>query len=149
MHVDSVVMLTSSSEILILIFAAVYDIKERTIPIWLIIAGLLIGLVEAIAMLITNQKDIISLLIMLIPGVLIVAIGALGNKSIGKGDGYIMLIMGELLSIQCFEIAILMAVMLCFLFCVVLYVLKKVNRTSQIPFVPFLMIGSVIGITIV
>jgi len=92
-----------------------------------------------------SQSTIGEWLFSLLPGVIVFLFGWLSGGQIGAGDGAIVLVMGLWLGYEKTIAILLLAMLLCGIFCGVLLVFKKVGRRTEIPFIPFLLIAYLIG----
>lgn len=68
------------------------------------------------------------------------------EKWMGMGDAYLVILLGLILGWPQILLGLMLAFTLGALFGVVLIILKKKNMSSQIPFAPFLVLGSLIAL---
>ena len=119
-----------------IVIEAISDVKRREIKIvYLIVAGA-IGI---LALVISGEKSrIISSLFGIAIGLTVIVLAYLTKGGIGYGDGLLLCISGLLLGVRNNIILLLMG---CFFSAVVsmfLLVIKKADRKTLLPFVPFL-----------
>ena len=86
---------------------------------------------------------LIQLIINLIPGLLFLLIAILSPKHIGLGDGIVLLIIGGLLERQFSMYIIMGGLLLNSIYCIIMLMIRKLNWTDKIPFLPFLTLSSI------
>ena len=73
-----------------------------------------------------------------IPGVIILVLAGITGEKIGFGDGWLVIILGNFMSIVEIIRLLQLAIILTFMFSVIILCGKKATKTYQIPFLPFL-----------
>lgn len=124
---------------LLLVPQAIYDIKKQMVWISPDIAILIFVQIFGI------DGGIISHLIRLIPGAIFIIFSFVSKESIGMGDGIVILALGTLLGMEKTFKLLFFASCFASLFSVVLILLKKADRKSRIPFIPFILMGTIAG----
>lgn len=127
-----------------LIIAGVQDIKEKQISLKLCIAYGIVGILLYISNCIYGNKELWQLGIALLPGVGMIVISYMTKERIGIGDGVVMVIMGLFFSYEKIISILVMGIMFSTLVSLYLLVVKKVSKEYEIPFVPFLLMASVV-----
>ncbi len=121
-----------------LVISTVLDIKNKNIPIILIlccgVALLLLSLPDQ------NMSWMVSLFGALLGGILLVLSKVL-NGAIGMGDGCIILLVGFVMGLYGGCVVLFYSLFLAALFSIVLLCLKKCKKKDSIPFVPFVLIS--------
>lgn len=77
----------------------------------------------------------------ILPGVAVLAFSYLSRGSIGKGDGYLLCAGGAALGLQNSTAVLLYGLMSAGVTAGVLLALRKVRKNTELPFVPFLLLG--------
>ncbi|MBN4069772.1 MAG: hypothetical protein COA82_09995 [Alkaliphilus sp.] len=126
--------------LIILIMASMIDIKKKIIPNRLLLAGLCawifllaIGYVQLTSDKVIAVAAVSSLLILLYIAT---------NKNIGFGDIKLLILMCIYIELTELLGILIVATIVCGLVSAVLLVNKKVDKSTPIPFAPFLLIGS-------
>jgi len=137
-----------------LIVISIIDLKLMIIPDEIILFLLIVGVIQLITRFIVTGPSVILFQGMIIPSLLSAIVLALffgflilitkGN-GMGGGDFKLSIILGLFLGYSSF-IAIYLAFMIGGLFALILLILRKTKFGKQIPFGPFLALGSVIVI---
>lgn len=133
-------MLINSLVGILLIIASISDMKKRRISHRvLLIFGALIIPVFFINGYTEDMQALLRGLIGLLPGVLFLLLGKLTRESVGYGDGYMICIIGMYLGLKKTVVLVFIALFLISISSILLLLLRKVNRKSELPFVPALL----------
>lgn len=122
----------------LLLVIAVIDYKKKEVASKALL--LMIALV-ATNYLLYHPVSIQSLLGGLILGVLLYLISVITKEKIGKGDAYLIMVLGIYLGFSQVSLLLLYALTLCAILSGVLLIGKKVRREYRVAFVPFIFIG--------
>ena len=134
-------MIFEISMVVLLLYAAYEDIKKKSIPIYVLaISGALSTIAVGVKFFYLHESPV-ALLMTVIPGILLLAIAFMTNQSLGYGDGLLVLSMGPVFGLEKMILGMFLAFFLSSIISLLLYVLKKVGRKTEIPFVPFISIG--------
>ena len=137
------------SSIVILVWLAwmsLLDIKNKRVPMWLLVGG---GILAIVVMLTGDVAEMAGdarwrymgmLLEGMIPGIGLLMM-AYATKSVGTGDGMVLALLGTIVGLKKSLLVLCAALFLAAMSSVVLLALKKVNRGSCLPFIPFLLAG--------
>ncbi|MCR5156063.1 MAG: prepilin peptidase [Butyrivibrio sp.] len=117
------------------------DIKEKEIPVWLILCCGALSLGRVIFLLTKGTLEPAELLISLVPGALLLLAGYVTRGGVGYGDGLLALSIGPAVGAAALATGMCIAVMGSGLFSGVLLILRKAGRKTRIPFVPFMALG--------
>lgn len=114
-----------------------YDIRYKTIPVIpvIVMGGMLL------TYRVWNGTGWMELLGGCLPGVIFLLISLLTREKIGSGDGLVLLALGCGFAIEEVVGIVGMALFFAAIVAIVLLVVKKASRKTEIPFVPFLFLG--------
>ena len=149
-----------------LIVASIWDLKEKRIPVWVfrltaililcldfgyLITELLscVDCVEntrIVAERIAGSTILIHKLGGMAVGLVLLAVSKLTGGEIGEGDGIAFLITGFTLGFRDNFLLLSEALLLSFVWSLILIIVKKINLKTSLPFVPFVLIAFVIHI---
>lgn len=119
---------------------SIWDIREKKIPIQLLVLGTsAVCVICAINLFFSGDLfwKIVTLIYGVVPGGCMIAI-AIATEKIGLGDGWTMMIVGLVLNYK-MCIAILAVSMLLMAICsMAMLIARKVNRNTKLPYLPFL-----------
>jgi len=130
----------------ILLACAIEDIKRKRISV--IYPAVLFALTLIFQLYLVYEKrfDIKLLAISLIPGIVMLIISFLSDRSLGAGDGIMTLFMGPILGARVTIIAIVIALFLSAFVSGFLIIFKKAKKTENFAFIPCILIG--VGVSI-
>ena len=123
------------------VVAAVYDVRKKELPWPVFFAA---GLVSAICIAknaFAGGNWFISPLLSLLPGAALVALAFLSKEAMGYGDGLFAMSVGPVFGMEIMFMGIFAAFFLCGITSVLLLVLKRADRKSSLPYIPFLLVG--------
>lgn len=120
------------------------DWRKREISIVLVIAYALCGVISGIV----EKRGWTDWLMPLAIGLMFVALGVLTKGSIGLGDGWLLLALGCLLSAELYVKTLMIGLLLAAGWSGVLLIVCKKNRKTEIPLVPFLLLGYIGGLAL-
>ena len=114
-----------------------YDIRYKTIPVIpvIVMGGMLL------TYRVWNGTGWMELLGGCLPGGIFLLISLLTREKIGSGDGLVLLALGCGFAIEEVVGIVGMALFFAAIVAIVLLVVKKASRKTEIPFVPFLFLG--------
>ncbi|MBE5851532.1 MAG: hypothetical protein E7299_01035 [Lachnospiraceae bacterium] len=119
---------------------AIYDLKYR--KIWGKSMLFFVPLIVVLAAL-DKQWTMTDWWLAFIPGILFLAISWIRQEIIGMGDGICILLLGFLWEWDVVIMVCTIALIMAGILGGVLFVLKRVTRKTQIPFIPFLFMAAV------
>ena len=79
-------------------------------------------------------------------GLLFLGISGLTGGKLGMGDGFMILAMGTLLSMEQLLTVLMLGMLSCACYAGLLLLVFRKNRNTRIPFVPFLLVGYIGGL---
>ena len=147
-----------------LVFLSIYDIRLKKIPIWgMVSAGILsLGVVisrlygiyaeggkniEGQAAGMSSSHALLSIALGILPGLFLILL-SIATKKVGLADGILLCFVGLFENYLSAVIIFCISSFILAIVSVVLLVLKRVRRNSQLPFVPFLVAGYVVNMVI-
>lgn len=118
-----------------LLLCAYFDMKEKKIPCYLFFA---FGIIGVLFLFISQEKEVLPALQGAIVGIGVLFLAKVTEEGIGYGDGIILLITGMYLGLRQNVLLFLMAIILSSVFALLFWLVKRVDRKTELPFVPFL-----------
>lgn len=127
---------------------SVFDYKERRVPVIWLMLGILAAMLMVLGDCLKNPQSwqwlVMAAMLGTLPGIFMLLVGYFSRK-VGCGDGLVLIGVGivtgyrECFSYVCFS---LLLMSIC---CVGLLLMKKGNRNTQIPYLPFLTVVYLVG----
>lgn len=140
-------MFESIGAIALLVICSFFDIRWKKIPIWALVAGGIWGLVS-IGIRCVFGRTLLSVaggtLAAILPGAVFLVLSFLTEKKIGCGDGILLIILGVLEGLKMVSLTCCVGLFMQSLFAVGLVLMKKADKQTCIPFVPFLLVARLI-----
>ncbi|CDA68248.1 MAG: hypothetical protein PUB44_06665 [Clostridium sp.] len=133
----------------ILAISTFWDIRFKKIPLYLMAAGILPGLILLGLRLGQSTGSTFGGKLMetagcFLPGLFLLLLSFLTERKVGMGDGLLLLIIGAMEGAGITGFVFCWGLFLQSLFAVVLVILRKADRKTELPFVPFLLMGRLI-----
>lgn len=119
------------------------DIKKKSVSL-LSLIGLLAF--SVIWNLVSNDMNIIMMVIGAIPAGLLFLIVRLGRLKIGTGDILLAAVLGVALGADTVCVTLLVASLICAVVSIMLLAAKKIKRDQTIPFIPFMGAGLAVSL---
>lgn len=110
------------------------DFAYKEIPLWLSAVGGSLGIIFCIA----EERNVLTVAIACLPGIIFLGLAKVTKEVIGYGDGVILLVMGFYLPLQRILSVGMLAFLLAGIVALVLLVVFHKKGSYQIPFLPFL-----------
>ena len=130
--------------LLFLLFSSFLDIRKREISIPVTLLFGLAGVVYSVR----TGRTMTNYLIPLGIGILILGGSVLTRGQVGMGDGWMLLALGCMLRMECYIQMACIGMLLAAAYSGVLMLVFRKNRKTEIPLVPFLLLGYVGGMII-
>ena len=130
--------------LLFLLFSSFLDIRKREISIPVTLLFGLAGVVYSVR----TGRTMTDYLIPLGIGILILGGSVLTRGQEGMGDGWMLLALGCMLRMECYIQMACIGMLLAAAYSGVLMLVFRKNRKTEIPLVPFLLLGYVGGMII-
>lgn len=129
------------------ILLCILDIKNRRVPIFLVIAAGISVLIKWIVCVCVGELKIYDTILSVIPGCICLVLSLVFPKRIGTGDGLVLIIteIGKTLSQSMLSLTVTMfMVSFVSLFVITGAILTKRKTNIQLPFIPFIMLGTTV-----
>lgn len=129
--------------LLYIMVLSIFDIRERKVPVLLLAIGAGFALFRAIISDVVMQwnNDIIfnvkTIIIASLPGMILLGM-ALITQNAGTADGIVLSILGILSDWKSAVLTLSISLFIMGAYSVILLLLRKVNKKSEIPFIPFM-----------
>ena len=130
--------------LIFLLFSSFLDIRKREISIPVTLLFGLAGVVYSVR----TGRTMTDYLIPLGIGILILGGSVLTRGQVGMGDGWMLLALGCMLRMECYIQMACIGMLLAAAYSGVLMLVFRKNRKTEIPLVPFLLLGYVGGMII-
>lgn len=130
--------------LLFLLFSSFLDIRKREISIPVTLLFGLAGVVYSVR----TGRTMTDYLIPFGIGILILGGSVLTRGQVGMGDGWMLLALGCMLRMECYIQMACIGMLLAAAYSGVLMLVFRKNRKTEIPLVPFLLLGYVGGMII-
>ena len=124
----------------ILLIQGIIDIRHREIPFSVSAIGAIVG----IGICIWEERELIGLLLAVLPGIFALLFAKISHESLGYGDGVLFVVMGIYLSWETVLAVGMFAFSIAGVCALVLIVIFRKKGNYQIPFVPFLTIAYIL-----
>ena len=126
--------------LLYMVMLSVYDIRSRRVPVLLLTIGCAGVLINTVYELVIGQQTLLQPILGMIPGLLFMIIAWLSQKA-GYADGIILIWIGIMCGYRDSLLVLCASLMMASIISIILLMLRKVNRQTQIPYIPFLAAG--------
>lgn len=121
----------------LLLVLSIFDMRMKKVPVWLI------GLAAGVALIfrLVESVPVLQLLAGLLPGIFVLLLAVCTKESIGTGDGLVLCALGLFCGLKETVAVLGMALFFAAVVAVVLLVLKRAGRKTELPFLPCLCTG--------
>ncbi len=126
-----------------LLAMSIADIKCCRVPVWMIAVGVGFAAVAGVSRCIVGEGEYSALMYGMLPGALLL-VAALLTGMVGYADGLVLGCLGLVSGMEAGILALVFGLVLAAVYSVVLLMMGKVKRKSQIPFLPFLSVAWVV-----
>lgn len=140
-------MFESIGVMLLLVLCSFFDIKWKKIPLWAFLAGGVWALASVVISCVVQgsvMQVIGGTLAATLPGIIFLILSFLTEKKVGYGDGILLIILGVLEGLKNVSFICCIGLFLQSLVAVVLVMLRKADKQTCIPFIPFLLTAKII-----
>lgn len=127
---------------IVLLPMTIKDIKKKEVNGYVCLIATLISL--AIRCNLLGEANL-KLLIDLAPGFFLMIIANCFKEVIGEGDALVVLFIGSVVGAMSVIAMMIYSLFVSAIICLVLLVARKVNKKTEIPFLPFLSLGVIAG----
>lgn len=125
---------------LYLLWGAWQDFQKRRISNHYLLVGGSLGIILRMIDIVWNNCSWQGWIWALLPGVLLLIFAKITKEKIGMGDGWVILILGNYLSLEEIWYVLQMALMVVLAVFVIKLCRKKIDKEYEMPFLPFLWI---------
>lgn len=142
----------------LLIISSYTDLRERGISLMLLAVSLIscIALMTGVEIygnstglpewIILYEPKMMNILAALLPGLFLFIVHRISEGSIGKGDVYVVLILGLMLGLYNTGVLLMMSMVFTAVIGLICMKLKGIGRKAALPFMPFLLSAHVVQI---
>lgn len=120
------------------------DVRYRRVPVWMILLGGAAIAGYGIYECVCGRNSFAVILSGMIPGTVLLMLAA-GTQKVGWADGIVLMLLGCVLGIWQCILTVMFSLIMISILSVVLLVMKKADKGTRIPYIPFLAIGFVIS----
>lgn len=130
----------------LLIISSVFDIKWKKVPLIIFISGGALAVLWICIRIYTQGvgETLLESAAAVLPGAGLIALSFVTDKKIGYGDGILLIILGILQGLEKIILVFCIGLFLQSLLAVVLLILKKADKQTCIPFIPFLLSAQIL-----
>ena len=125
-------------------WGALQDFRKRKIRTDYLWIGGIVGFVYKLTEIIKGNNNLVNWIIALFPGFIMLIIAKYTKEKIGFGDGWIFIVLGNVLTAAEIWYVLQIAIILITIFSMILILSKKVSKEYEIPFLPFLLVAYLI-----
>lgn len=125
-------------------FFAYEDIKEKQISNKILIIMLVVGIIFA-GISLNFSVIVSSIMCALITGAITYLTSLISRGGLGKGDVILLTITALFIGDLSMVYIVFLSLLAMFLFTIVALLMKKITVKSKLPYVPFLLIGTILG----
>lgn len=129
----------------ILGICAIFDIKKKEIPVVFVFIGIFTALGFDIWQMWNGKISITEMGFSFLPGIIFLFISFYTKEKIGYGDGLLLIMSGLYVGFYQCLLTVCISLVFTSVFALILLVLHKAGKNSEIPFAPFLAIGMGVG----
>ena len=126
----------------VLVPSTIKDLRTKRINGYICAVGMLAAFFVRETIMRENSLD---LLIDLLPGIIVYTVAFFSRERIGKGDAIAMMFIGAVAGKETVLMSLFVSLTVAALLSAVLLILKKVQKDTKLPFIPFLSIGVIAG----
>nr|WP_296488929.1 prepilin peptidase [uncultured Acetatifactor sp.] len=120
-----------------LLTGSVMDIRNRRVPIWLLLTGGILSLTVIFFQCVISGREVVDILKGMLPGTGLLLV-AFVTKNAGYGDGIALLCLGIVLGGGKSLLLLGLSLFLISIFSLTMLVTRKAGRNTGIPYFPFL-----------
>lgn len=130
-----------------LVGLSLFDIRYREVPVWLLVLGWTAVLAAGIYGCVFGESGVAESAGGMIPGLALLLIAA-GTRKAGYADGIVLILLGSTLGFRKCILTAILSLFMISTWSILLLALKKADKRTRIPYIPFLTIGYVLCVTI-
>lgn len=128
-----------------LAIGTVWDIKKHNLPGKYLLVWSVVNILYLCVMSMIDGNNVLFMQALwgVLPGIVCLFLAYVSGEQIGYGDGLVLVLTGTLLGVEIVLAIVLVALSILICFSMILLVTKKARRKTQIPFLPFLLLGEI------
>lgn len=130
---------------IVMLLLSVQDVKNKEISARLLVISAVISFAGAFIGVWKNNLSITDVVVSLLPGAGMLFLSFATRQQIGYGDGLVALVLGPAFGIRIMLLGIVIAFFGSSIFSIILLLLKKAEKKTRIPFVPFITLGTAVA----
>ena len=138
---ETISLIFKSLTVMIMVIAAIRDIREKQIPLIIPIVQMVFSLIYFLYLWTRGMDNPKGLLLSMLPGLALLGVGYITRQGIGFGDGLMILSLGPLFGMANIMLITLLSFTLSAIVGGTLLILKKAGGKSAMAFMPFLTVG--------
>ena len=135
----------SGLELLVLLCNSIQDLRKRNI---LLKTTVIYGITGAAAALCGSGGDVFLTILSFLPGLCLLLTAKFSGGKVGYGDGILLLAVGAWTGFLECMLNLTAGLFMAALWCIIRMLSGKMNRKDEIPFVPFLLLGTFIRLIV-
>lgn len=120
------------------------DMKEKKINVLYLLIGVFVALITRTFLYYLGYGNVKEVIFGMIPSIIFFLLHMIAKESVGQADGYVILIIGLLTTLEDVLKIVFFSMIICCVVCFFLLLLKKVKRNTKVPFIPFLLLSQVV-----
>ena len=127
--------------LVILLMASISDFKRKEIPVFFLGGAGALALLSMVLSIVSGSFTTVDV-ISLVPGALMILISIFTRGELGLADGIMVMSLGPVFGLDKSLLGLIASLFLSCIFSIGILVLKKGNRKTRLPFIPFLAAGT-------
>ncbi len=145
-------MVAEIGAVFLLVICGVYDARSKKIPIWTLAMGAIFAMICMVMRFVGQLKTedtslglvIGQIVASIVPGLIFLILSFLTEKKIGYGDGLLLIVLGIMEGFKTTVLTCCIGLFLQSIVAVILVIIKKADKQTEIPFVPFLFLARIL-----
>lgn len=125
----------------LLCISSAFDIKRKEIPLITIAAGFLTAFGINVWIAAQGGISVADIAVSVLPGVLFLILSLCTGEKVGYGDGLFIIVLGLYVGVGRCLVIVCFGLLLSSAYALILMAVKKAEKNSRLPFLPFLTIG--------
>ena len=126
-----------------LVGLSVLDIRYKKVPVWLLLVGGMVTAGVEICACVVGENNLMNFFAGMIPGMILLLM-AIGTQKAGWADGIVLMLLGSVLGFRQCVLATMFSLVLISVLSVILLILKKADKKTTVPYIPFLTAGVIL-----
>lgn len=127
-----------------LLVCSILDIKTKRIPMGILYIGIIVAVIEFLLLIYTGERVWTDFILGVIPGAILFLFARISQGKMGEADGIMFMIAGLFFTLAQVLLLFCIAFFFSFGVCAVLVVIRRIGVKSRIPFIPFILLSTVL-----